>query len=274
MMNLSRTKLSTTALLAALVLAPVAFAQDTLNITYFTIGATDQDANHLSGGVYTNEVQNTLGADGLPVLNTAAYGCTSDCISVSGLPGDVLPDGEITYWSPSLNNGGAGGTSDVTETGTGVVDLPFTNNSFFAPNGTGSCDGPAPCDGYQAAILSGTLDAPTAEDISFSIGSDDMAFVYLNGGLVCDDGGVHGSTSVPCTTSVIPAGDNSIELFYVDINQTQAALDFSITTTGVTTTAGPSVTPEPSSFLMLGTGLLGAAAAFRRRFARSPEASF
>src|SRR5271170_5855 len=148
---------------SALVLSFIAAAKpalaDSLNITYYTIGETDKDANHLAGGLFTNEVQSTLGVNGLPVLNTAAFGCTMNCYSPVGAPTDVLSDGEITYWSPTLNNGGAKGASDVTQTGTGVVTIPYTNNAFFPPNGGGSNDE----NGFQAAELYGTIDAPTSE---------------------------------------------------------------------------------------------------------------
>ena len=178
-----------------------------------------------------------------------------------------MADGEITYWSPTLNEGGVKGASDVTQTGTDVVTLPYMNDAFFTPNGTGSNDG----NGFQAAILSGTLNAPTSESIMFSIGSDDMAFAYLDGILVCSDGGVHNDASIPCTTgNVIPAGDHTIEVFFVDINNIDAALHFAITTEGITTTPTPtdSSVPEPNTLAMFGTGLVALAGAVRRRLTR------
>jgi hypothetical protein len=162
------------------------------------------------------------------------------------MPTDIDADGELTYWSPALSNGGPGGTSDVVQTATGLVSLPYTNNAFFTPNGTGSHDGSP--NGFQAAYFYGTLDAPTAEKISFSVSSDDMAFVYLDGTVVCNDGGVHGATAVPCTTSTVSAGDHTLQIFYVDLDPVAAVLDFSITTTGVTTSG--SAVPEPGTWTL------------------------
>jgi hypothetical protein len=238
--------------LAAL-LAPIAGQAQTLDINYYTIGENDQDANHLAGGVFSNEVQQTLGADGLPLLNTTTYGCTSNCYGIAGAPTDVTSTGEITYWSPALNKGGAGGTSDVVATGSAIVTLPFNvPQNFFPPNGTG----PSDYDGFQAATLTGTLVAPTTEQISFNIGSDDMAFAYLDGQLVCSDGGVHPSSAGACVTpGDISAGSHSLELFFVDINNSQSGLTFGINTEGVTTAPPPTTSAPEIDPAAAGSGL-------------------
>jgi fibro-slime domain-containing protein len=223
--------------LAAMVLSAFPLqAEITMSATYFTIAEGDQDMNHLAGGVINNEVLSAIGADGLPVLNTA---------SPSPQPQDLTASGEITWWSPSLN-------SNVTQTGTGNITLPYANQNFFPPNGGGTNgDG----SGFQAAVFATTLDVPTvAENISFSVGADDVAFVYLDGTLVCDLGGVHGDSPGTCTTGdTIGVGDHSLELFYADIENTQAALTFDVTTTDVT----GSPTPEPGTMVLFGSGLAG-----------------
>lgn len=254
--------------MAVMVLIVVLFATlprasaSTLDITYYTISSSDPDANHLSFGTVDNEVQNNLGPDGpygLPVLNTPAFGCTSGCFSLASGPTNLTATGEITYWDPALN-------PYVTETGTGVVTLPFSvPSNFFPPNGTGSFDGGS--NGYQAAVLSGNLIIPanTSETISFNIGADDMAFAYLGGQVVCDLGGVHGSSAGTCTTSTITTGTSPvtlpIDVFFVDINQVQAGLTFGIDTSGITTTP----TPEPATLTLFGLGLAGVGFARRRK---------
>ena len=76
---------------AAMALAPLAAGAGTvtMSVTYYTIAETDQDMDHVAHGIFTNEVQSRLGPDGLPVLNTAAYGCLSGCFTNTPLPADV-----------------------------------------------------------------------------------------------------------------------------------------------------------------------------------------
>ncbi|MGH9521060.1 MAG: PA14 domain-containing protein, partial [Terriglobales bacterium] len=201
----------------AIASAVPAFASD-LTVTYFQISNTDPSYNQLCCGTYNNEVLSNLGPNGLPVLNPA-YSGTMPAAA------DVDSNGELTWWSPALN-------SNVTQTGTGVVSLPLNFTSFYPPNGTGTSD----ANGGLAAIFSGTLNAPTDEVISFSIGADDSAFAYLDGVNVCDLGGVHGDTQGSCVTPfTITAGNHNLKLFFVDMNQVDSALNFDITTQGVTT---------------------------------------
>jgi hypothetical protein len=197
-----------------------------MNIAYFTLGESDRDATYFPiNSLSSNYVLAALGTNGLPVYNPNA---TASSGSVAA-PHDLLADNEITWWSPQLNNGGAGGASDVVATGTAAVSLPFSNDSFYPPNGAGPND----ANGFQTAVLSGTLYAPTAGTVSFSVSSDDAAFVYLDGQIACDDGGDHGATAVPCTTATIAAGAHTLQVFYADLTGPAAALDFSVTSSNV-----------------------------------------
>ncbi|HEY1931756.1 MAG TPA: PEP-CTERM sorting domain-containing protein [Acetobacteraceae bacterium] len=248
--------------LSALLLVPIAARADIdMTVTYYTIAESDPDMNGaVAGGVYNNEVQGMLGTDGLPVLNTTTYGCTSDCFTATPLPRDVTSDGEITWWSPGSN-------TDVTQTGTGTIALDagdgyqYQNSNFYPPNGRGPNDN----SGFQAAVFSSVLNVPTAESVSFSIGADDVGFLYLNGQIVCDLGGVHADSVGSCSSGVLSPGANTLELFYADLARSGAALTFQVNTTNITGSAPGASVPEPMSLTLLGTFLLGAGIARRRK---------
>jgi fibro-slime domain-containing protein len=255
MKALLNTLLVSTSAMAAL-FSSAAFADPiTMSATYYTITEGDQDMNHLAGGVFNNEVQQNLGPNGLPILNTTQYGCTSNCFSSSNAPQDVTSNGQITWWSPSLN-------TDVTQTGTGTVTTPYNNGSFYPTNGGGGND----ASGFQAAVFSTVLNVPTAEAISFNVGADDVAFVYLNDQIVCDLGGVHGDSAGTCTSGVLSAGSNTLEIFYADLEQTGAALTFSVETSGITGAPPPPAgAPEPANLALFALGLGAMSYMVRRR---------
>ncbi len=213
-----------------------------MNATYFTVAENgDPDfstnPNPCCATFYTNEVQSTLGPDGLPVYNPSYGGPTLS--SVNGA-------GELTWWSPSQN-------PYVVQTGTGTVTLPYANYNFFPPNGAGAND----LNGFQAAIFSGTLIVPITESVAFTLSSDDDSFLALGNQIIAQNGGIHGLSGGPVVTSILASGSYALRLFYVDRHVTGAGLDFSLDTQGVSITGGVSSTPLPSTWLMLLSGFVG-----------------
>jgi hypothetical protein len=239
--------LASAALTAAFGLAGQASA-DSLKVTYFTLANGDAD----TGGSYccstsSDEVLGALGPDGLPVYNAAYGGPTLH---------DVNGNGELTWWSPADN-------PNVVQTGTGMVNLPLSLTSFYPPNGGGSSD----AGGYQTAIFTGELKLPTAETVAFTLGADDDAIVAVDGTVVDQLGGVHSITDAAGVTSMLSAGTHTLTIFYADRDQVDAALDFSIQTSGVTLGV-----PEPATWAMMLIGFGGMGAAMRRKRALAATA--
>jgi hypothetical protein len=214
----------------------------TLSATYFEVCASCNPPDFGGSGTPNVTLGSGLGPNGLPVA-TSPYGIT-----------DVDPTTqEITWWSPTLN-------AAVVQTGTGTISLPYSSN-MYAPDSTGSNDGSY----FETAVFAGnfTLSAPST--VEFALGSDDDSFIYVDGILIGQNPGIHGVTNVNFTSGTLPAGANSIEVFYDDRNQTGAALSLNLISSGVTIT--PAV-PEPTSLLVLGAGLIGLSRIRRRKRVR------
>ena len=92
--------------------------------------------------------------------------------------------------------------------------------------------------------------------VTYSVTHDDGAFLYLNGVQVLGPGSGNPTNPITSTFSVATTGAYSFDLLYAEVNGAPATLNFN---------APLSATPEPSSFVLLGSGLLAAAGAVRRR---------
>jgi hypothetical protein len=218
------------AALALVFLAQPANASS-LTVQWFTLSTSDPDVGSAQCcNVFSNMIQSTLGPNGLPVLSSTY---TTPTIS------DVNSNGELTWWSPTLN-------SNVVSTGSSVLTLPIGQN-MFPPNGTGSNDTST----YQTAILTGTLVVPVAETVAFSLSSDDDSFLAVGNNVVAQVGGVHSSGSTTYS-SILGPGSYLLTLFYADRDHVAAYLDFSVDGKGVTLS---STTPLPATLPLFASGL-------------------
>jgi hypothetical protein len=156
----------------------------------------------------------------------------------------------------------------VVQTSVTQVTLPFSNRFFYPPNGAGVSD----LNGFQSATFSGTLSVPASEPVSFSLGADDVAFVYVDGVLACNLGGARGYVLGTCTTNTLTAGSHTLQIFYSDLFPTNAGFTFAVSTAGVTGTPGitapvaPIGTPAPPTILlaMVALACLGLFLGYRR----------
>jgi fibro-slime domain-containing protein len=179
-----------------------ALASGSLTGQYFILPGTHPDVGHgADQKIVTGLVQKRLGPNGLPVVT--AFGR-----SYSGSSGpikDVDAAGELMWYSTSGKNG-------VRREKIVQQRLPFSFDSFF-PDGK---DSDGAINGYLAVHWSGTFTLPKTESIGFSEGSDDDSWVFVDGKLVVDNGGVKPLADAPFTVARLAAGPHTFDVFYAD----------------------------------------------------------
>jgi fibro-slime domain-containing protein len=248
MKRLSTAALAAVVAGAALVAATTASASS-VNVTYDTLTKLNPDVQiPYSGNVITGLVQSTLGPDGLPVE------------AKSGNFQDVNAKGELLWWSPNGTTVLAGTTYAYPSPAT----LPFNISSNFFPNGPSGSDGGNI--GYVSAILKGTFLTPAGGSVTFNLGSDDDAWIFLNGKLVVDNGGIHALVDAKTTVASLAPGLNTVEVFFADRHTVQSGLYFD-----ANVKLNPSV-PETSTWAMMLLGFAGLGFAGYRRSNRERSA--
>ncbi len=231
--------------IAATVLTPAIAHAQLGSMTYQYFKVQNVAANHdfqggIDGHIVTGLVNTALGPDGLPVVASPAYSGASGPIT------QVNGSNELLWWTP---NG-----STILADGTGTIAVPFSGIStgFYATGQSSNTNW------FRTAIFQGFINVSSPTNYNFSLGSDDDSWLFVDGVLVGDNGGVKGGSPTTFNTGNLAAGNHTVSLFFADRHQVESGITFD-PTFQVTST------PEPASLSLVATGLIGVFGAVRRK---------
>jgi fibro-slime domain-containing protein len=214
---------------------------------YNTTGNPDFQTG-IDGGRVTGLVNSSLSSNWLPTRTAMAAARTTG----SGGIAQVNGGGELQWWTPA--------TGRIVTDG-GPTSIAFGNihhASNFFPNGHTSN-----AHAFRTARWTATWTASTASFFSGTLEADDDAWLFINGQLVLDNGGVKAMGHSSSVSNVlVNAGANRIDLFFADRNTVQSGIKFTQQFSPTT------VVPEPSTYALLGTGFVALVAVARRRRTR------
>ena len=206
----------------------------------------------------------SAGVASASTLTLDSYGSASAVSTGASNTATVFTGGLVDFILPI----GGGASYSI---GTGGVWAAATGNSSWVSNNAGNYPGgsnvePTGSYNYSTTFVDTT---PGTSSGTVTVLADDTASVYLNGNLIAAaaspaTAGTCDSSTPNCTVDAtydltgFIDGTNVLSFVVLQEHGSAEGLDFS-------GTVSTSVTPEPSSLLLMGTGLLGFAGMVRRR---------
>lgn len=212
--------------------------------------ATNSDFEGAITGLVTGLVQAGIGIDGKPVY---AYG--------NATQGAIHGQTSFNQWY----NGGTYGTNKldyaITLNPIGGGIYSFQSSAFFPIDGQllGNYPNSSSAHNYHFTYEIHTQFTYVPGQ-KFSFTGDDDVWVFINGQLALDLGGVHGALSNTIdldTRGLAPGGTYDFDFFFAERHTTESNL--------MIQTSIVFQTPEPMSMLLLCLGLVGLAGVSRRK---------